>query len=168
MIKTETRTPHGLFSRRQRFLVPSRLSNRRHSKFRMRADGKTNSWQRSNSLTDLAARIKAEHNAVVAAFRHGIEHAIRTGELLLEAKAQLPHGEWGSWLEANCEISERSASRYMRLARHRSELESKTATVADLTLNAATQLLAPEEPKEPRAPSHFRSPVEPWFTEHAR
>ena len=101
----------------------------------------------SNSLTDLAARIQQEHDAVADALKRGVEHAMRAGDLLIEAKAQLnKHGQWLPWLREHCLISERTASLYMRLARHRSELQAKSATVADLTLNDAIALLRP--PKE--------------------
>jgi len=41
----------------------------------------------SNSLADLAARIRSEHEAHTVAMRRSLEHAIAAGELLIEAKA---------------------------------------------------------------------------------
>ena len=49
---------------------------------------------RSNSLTDLAHRIRAEHEAVGAALKDGLAHAMAAGDILIEAKAQLKHGDW--------------------------------------------------------------------------
>ena len=46
----------------------------------------------------------------------GIEHFRRAGEMLLEAKKQVGHGEWGGWLKRNFRLSQRSANDYMRLA----------------------------------------------------
>jgi len=46
----------------------------------------------SNSLADLAARIKIEHRATDNALKSSVEHAMAAGDLLLEAKAQLKHG----------------------------------------------------------------------------
>jgi len=94
----------------------------------------------SNYLTDLAARIKIEHEAAVAAARHSVEHAIAAGSLLIEAKERLKHGEWGPWLAQHCVIPDRTVRLYMQLARKQSEL-SKTATVADLTFRDALELL---------------------------
>lgn len=91
----------------------------------------------SNSLADLAARISAEHEAAENAYQCGVEHALQCGALLLEAKEQVPHGQWLPWLQTNCSVSPRSARLYMQLARSRPELESKTATVANLTLRDA-------------------------------
>ena len=72
-----------------------------------------------------------------------MRHAMTAGDLLIEAKAQIPHGAWLPWLAANVEISERSAQLYMRMAKNRAEIEaSKSAmAVADLTLNEAVALL---------------------------
>ncbi len=103
----------------------------------------------SNSLAVLAARIREEHDAAeaakgaaVVAARKGIEHALAAGELLLEAKAQVPHGQWLPWLAENCPtISERMARYYMRLARNRLELEAQIGNVSDLSLREAVRLL---------------------------
>ena len=39
------------------------------------------------------------------------------GDRLIEAKGMLTHGEWLSWLEDRVEFTERTAQRFMRLAR---------------------------------------------------
>ena len=64
----------------------------------------------SNRLTHLAAEINAEHDAATGAFKKGFEHALKAGELLIEAKAAVNHGEWVPWLEENCTVAERTAS----------------------------------------------------------
>jgi hypothetical protein len=87
---------------------------------------------RSNSLTDLAARIKAEHSASVLAGRKSLTHAINAGRLLNEAKDQLKHGQWLPWLREHCGIPERSCHRYMGLAAYAAE--SKSADLADLSV----------------------------------
>jgi hypothetical protein len=95
----------------------------------------------SNSLADLAARIRAFHEATVEGLRQSVTNGIAAGELLIEAKAQLQHGQWLPWLRDNVNISERTAQLYMRLAKNRTEIEAKSATVADLTLNEAAAVL---------------------------
>jgi hypothetical protein len=97
----------------------------------------------SNSLAHLAARINAEHEACAAAMRRSYAHAVTAGELLAEAKSNIPHGQWLPWLTANCAVSPRTASLYMRLARNREAIE-KSATVADLTIRAAIRFLDPK------------------------
>jgi DUF3102 family protein len=90
----------------------------------------------SNSLADLAARIKAEHEAVIASLKGSVQHAIAAGELF-EAKQQLKHGQWLPWLTEHCQVTERTAQRYMRLARNKDKCDS----VSDLSLNGALALL---------------------------
>lgn len=41
---------------------------------------------------------------------------IEIGKRLIEAKQQLPHGEWGEWLSEKVEFSERTARQFMRVA----------------------------------------------------
>jgi hypothetical protein len=88
----------------------------------------------SNSLADLAARINVAHEAAGTALKSGVAHAMHAGDLLIEAKEQLGHGEWLPWLKTNFPFSDRTARLYMQVARRRAELEVKMATVADLTL----------------------------------
>src|SRR5450759_837218 len=95
----------------------------------------------SNALPDLAARIRAEHIATSAALKSSVGHAITAGELLLEAKELLKHGQWLPWLAEHCVISERTAQLYMRCAKNRVAIEANTQCVADLTLNEAAALL---------------------------
>jgi Protein of unknown function (DUF3102) len=97
---------------------------------------------RSNSLADLAARIIAEHQAVSTALRDSVRHAIAAGELLAEAKAQVPHGQWLPWLRGHCTMAERTAQLYMRCAESREAIEANTQCVADLSLNEAAAMLA--------------------------
>jgi hypothetical protein len=98
---------------------------------------------RSNSLADLAHRIKVEHTAVADALKDSVRHAIAAGELLVEAKAQVPHGGWMPWLKDNCEISDRTARLYMQVAKNRATVEKQIGNdVADLTLTEAAALIA--------------------------
>jgi hypothetical protein len=53
-------------------------------------------------LADLAAQIEREHGFAVSAARNAVEHVVRCGRLLREAKAKLPHGQWLPWLEKHC------------------------------------------------------------------
>jgi hypothetical protein len=95
-----------------------------------------------NSLPDLAARIRAEHEAVSTALKESVRHAITAGELLVEAKGQLGHGRWLPWLRDHCTISERTAQLYMRVAKNRAEIENQMRNgVADLSLNEVAALL---------------------------
>jgi hypothetical protein len=91
------------------------------------------SIEQSNSLADLAARIRAEHEASTLAIKRGLQHAITCGRLLIEAKAQLRHGQWLPWLREHCQVPERSAQRYMQLAIYAAD--AKSDNLADLALD---------------------------------
>lgn len=92
-------------------------------------------------LRKLAGQIDEQHSKCREAMMRGIEHALKAGELLTDAKALVPHGQWLLWLQDNCEVSQRTAQLYMQLYSRRDEL-GETATVADLTVRGATALLA--------------------------
>ena len=96
-------------------------------------------------LSDLATEINTHHEQAQANAKRAIEHALKAGEYLIEAKAAVAHGEWLPWLKEHTEIPERTAQHYMRLANNREQLEAKTATLADLTVTEAVQQIA--EPK---------------------
>jgi hypothetical protein len=106
----------------------------------------------SRTLTSLAQDIRREIEQADASLRDAVTYAIRAGELLIEAKGELKHGDWLPWLGANCRLGEREARNYMRLARNRQ-------TVADLpTIREAVALLAAPKParekSEPETPRH--------------
>lgn len=93
-------------------------------------------------LPELAMRIKEEHTQVLGLLRSGLQHARQAGELLIAAKEQVVHGDWRSWVEANCELAERTAQAYMRIAKHWQEIEANPQFVADMTVNEAQRLIA--------------------------
>ena len=93
------------------------------------------------NLATLANLINQAHQSVQAAITEGLQHAKAAGELLLQAKAQCPHGAWGSWLDDNFQGSDRTAQRYMTIAKRWPELEAKATRVSDLPFREAVKLL---------------------------
>jgi Protein of unknown function (DUF3102) len=87
---------------------------------------------------DLAREINTEHGYVETHKHNTIKHAIRCGELLLEMKQRVGHGNWLAWVDEHFEASERTARNYMEIA--------KSAAVADLsddtTMRSALRALA--------------------------
>jgi hypothetical protein len=81
----------------------------------------------SNSLTDLAERIRATVLASSAAEMTAIKKAIEAGSLLIEAKGCCRHGDWLPFLQ-RAGMRERNAQRYMKLAKS----GLKSDTVSDL------------------------------------
>jgi Protein of unknown function (DUF3102) len=96
----------------------------------------------SNFLIDIAARIQVEHQAVAASLKRSIERAIAAGELLIEAKEQIPHGDWLPWLQEHCGVTPRSAQGYIRLARNRDKIELMRNGCAFLGVKEALNCLA--------------------------
>lgn len=93
-------------------------------------------------LTTLATQINGAHEAAVSAVGSALAHASLAGDLLIQAKGQVPHGEWLPWLSKNCSgISPRTAQGYMQLARKWPELE-KRDDVALLSVRRALAILA--------------------------
>lgn len=87
--------------------------------------------------------IEAITGEILEAKRVGGEAILTIGKGLIEAKELLSHGEWLPWLTEQVEFSERTATRFMRLAR---EWTNQTA-LSDLGATKALALLAlpPEE-----------------------
>lgn len=86
-------------------------------------------------LAEIAARIRhALHNNV-----------IEIGDLLLQAKAQLDHGQFQTWAESELGIRPRSAQNYMNAAAF---VKDKSETVALLPPAILYKISAPSAPKE--------------------
>jgi DNA methylase/Protein of unknown function (DUF3102) len=90
-------------------------------------------------LEALAAEITAEHRAFVGSVRTTLEHGIRCGELLTQAKGEVEHGGWLRWLKRSFggSLSARTAQEYMQTYTHREELRAKCAPGAYLGMRAA-------------------------------
>ncbi|NQT03272.1 MAG: DUF3102 domain-containing protein [Planctomycetes bacterium] len=79
------------------------------------------------------------HNEISGFLKVSLDKAIRIGELLIEQKAGLKHGEFGRWIATNLPFTDRTARSYMNCYRRRHQL--KTESVSDLT--GAYKLLRP-------------------------
>jgi hypothetical protein len=108
----------------------------------------TTTLTKTDELTTLAESVNEHHRECELAARSAIGHAKVAGELLIEAKGRVSHGEWLPWLEGNVECSQRTSQGYMKVAREWKRLESKTQRVADLSLRDGLRLLS-EQPPEP-------------------
>jgi hypothetical protein len=87
------------------------------------------------SLNGLAQQINTEHQLVLSSGQSTMAHAVRTGELLIDAKKKCKHGQWLPWVEANCEFTRFTAHRYMKAAemwRTRNISDADPALLSDL------------------------------------
>ena len=81
---------------------------------------------------------------------------IEIGRRFAEAKAMIPHGEWGNWLKESTGYSQRTAQNFMRLYEAYGDEQgslfgasAKTKAFADLPYSKALALLSvPEEERE--------------------
>jgi hypothetical protein len=107
---------------------------------------------RARSLAELAREIVAERDAAKLAAKTAIEHAIRCGELLIQAKAQCRHGNFETWAADHCGRCKSAYTGYMRRARRQAELPAPDMPIRDsLKLLAETRGTRPtgEQKKSP-------------------
>ena len=69
----------------------------------------------------LQESINHEHKLARQSADTAIEHAVRCGELLIDQKAELPHGEFKKWIAENCDFSARQARRYMEVSKKKTD-----------------------------------------------
>jgi hypothetical protein len=66
---------------------------------------------------DTVTAINAEHQAAQRGAADAVQHAVRCGQLLIEKKAGLKHGEFMPWIETHCQVPRSTATVYMKAAR---------------------------------------------------
>lgn len=89
-------------------------------------------------------------STIKAGRRRLLEDVVEIGSDLLRAKELVGHGNFARWLQFEFSWSERTARRFMELAR---QLRGKSAKLADLDLATASALVAKSTPAEIR--DHF-------------
>ena len=100
----------------------------------MKTAKKTKAPQRRTELDQIAAKF---------ARRYGTrpKNVIEIGNLLIESRKHLDHGEWQPWLVENFDLSLRTAQNYCAAAEYVARAQSKSATVADFTNLSASRAL---------------------------
>ncbi|MCA9109892.1 MAG: hypothetical protein KDA52_08105 [Planctomycetaceae bacterium] len=112
-------------------------SNTNQSAFVQFADAMPGSFV---GIEKLQAQIVHEHTIGKQEHLSALTHFKTAGELLIQAKEQLQHGEWEGF-KKKLPFSPRTAESYMYLARHWAVLTSHPQSVADLSLNGAIEYL---------------------------
>lgn len=110
----------------------------------------------------LVARINVEHKLAQAHAESSIEHAIRVGRLLMEAREGMRHGSWLPWIRKHCAFGPRMAQNYIRLARSESVLGlSDAKRVSHSSLRSALRAAnATDHPQQ----VHYSSNSSEWYT----
>ncbi len=91
-----------------------------------------------------------------------VNNAIEIGRRLVEAKAMVPHGEWGEYIKTRLGYSQSTANNFMRLFEELGDAqigllgaEAKSQTFGNLTYTKALAMLAlPAEEREEFVESH--------------
>lgn len=108
-------------------------------------------------ITRDASVIATEINTIKEhAQRVFLVSSVQIGKKLVEAKALLPHGEWGDWLKQSVDYSQRTANNLMKIYKEYNDdlqaLESgddKSQGIASLSYTQAVALLSlPSEERE--------------------
>lgn len=117
---------------------------------------------KNQALMDLMKKANDNHEGVMAAESRAAEAAIDCGMALLEARDIVPHGRWGKFVKAAFSGGERTAQRYMRVAKAVSEgtvLMDGTETIFDLE-DAISQMEREAEAPEPTIETEKPSQIE--------
>lgn len=79
-----------------------------------------------NVIQDRTEEIKREIAALHSTLKMSVQKAIRIGQLLTEQKKFVGHGLFLNWLDANLDISDKTAEKYMKLFQHHGKIELST------------------------------------------
>lgn len=114
-------------------------------------------------LQNIALQINQHHQTATGNAITAVKHAEAAGQLLLQVKEGLPHGQFTNWIKANLRVSPRQCQRYMDVALGKPipirKLAGKNDTVSLLQPPAKTSTGVWKD-------DHWRP--EPWFKYHFR
>ncbi|WP_286764261.1 MULTISPECIES: DUF3102 domain-containing protein [Rhodopirellula] len=74
-------------------------------------------------IKELAKLANELHSEIETHLRTSLLKAKRCGEVLIEAKSKVEHGEWMNWIAENFDASHQTACAYMRIAKYWCRLE---------------------------------------------
>jgi phage N-6-adenine-methyltransferase len=106
-------------------------------------------------LEAVAADINLAHREAQQYAAKAVERALTAGDLLLEAKTRVAHGQWLPWLKENCpDISTRTIQNYMRVAREL-PVEMRSAAHLPNSLRDALRITSGDPDPEPATADLF-------------
>jgi len=113
-----------------------------------------NTLSNSLSVVNAAVEIIRLHGEILTAARTSLDNAFRIGELLIQEKARLAHGQWLPWLKSNVPFSDHTARNYIRCFENRGRLKLESVS----NLAEAYRLLAPPPARPAAAAEKSTSP----------
>ena len=104
-----------------------------------------------DTLEELALQIRTASSDAQRYANKATEGALIAGRLLIEAKPQVPHGEWENWVTVNCDVAPRTARAYMQLSKNLDSFDSPNRQrVAVLPLREAMKAITTDPAPTPR------------------
>ncbi|MEQ8321890.1 MAG: DUF3102 domain-containing protein [Rhodospirillales bacterium] len=94
--------------------------------------------------------INETYNKCRRASFEALSLAIRCGDLLIEVKGKVPHGDWLSWVDKNLVIGHRQAQKLMRLATNRDKIDTNANSPTHLTIEGALKSLRKRQAISPK------------------
>lgn len=94
------------------------------------------------TVSPILEDILIAHASCLEAGKKALLHAKKAGELLVKAKKNLLHGEWGTWVEQNLPFSIRTAQLYMKISKEWNKITSNTQSVALLSMSDAVEIIS--------------------------
>jgi len=93
----------------------------------------------AHQLTVLRDKIREAHGQFINSMKDTMEAGITAGQLLIEAKEELEHGAFIQWIQETMPFTERTAQKYMRIARNQDKLKEKGARLLSEAYNAVNE-----------------------------
>ena len=94
----------------------------------------------TRSLEDSIKEIDRLHALATKTAGKAVKYAKQVGQMLLQIKKNLPHGEFGGWITANLSVSTRQAQRYIAAAEGK-----KTASMGSTSKGDSVSHLTDED-----------------------
>jgi hypothetical protein len=98
-------------------------------------------------VASLAKEISEAHTQFLEGMTTTLNAGIKVGELLIEAKQNMEHGEFLPWIAESLPFTERTAQKYMKIARKQDEVETKGAKLLSEAYNAIKENKKPDYKK---------------------
>jgi hypothetical protein len=97
-----------------------------------------------SDLDEIAADVRNKIELARMAWSNAVRHAMNAGDLLIavQPKVSARGVPWKKWLKEYCSVAVSTAELYMRLARHRDQIETELQAKGQLSLRGARQLIS--------------------------
>ena len=95
-------------------------------------------WRPPEGLSPMQ-RKRAWSRSFNLVYRAGVAAIVTAGRILIEAKSEIPHGEWVGWVDDNLPVSHRTTQQLMRIAADPNILRHAQSRITDSYLTPLPQ-----------------------------